>query len=104
MVDTEKTQQQKDVIADHDKAQGDLAAQTIKIERLADALETLASALKTHPELITRTPEIGKPDYREHLAALERQQVVDDCAEIRRLMDRTRTTEKRLRMLNGLTS
>jgi hypothetical protein len=104
MTDTEKIQQRKDVVADHEKALSDLAAQTVKVERIAHALEILATALKTHPELITRTPESDKPDYREHIAALERQQIVDDCAELRRIKDRERTTEKRLRILDGRTN
>jgi hypothetical protein len=103
MTDVEKIQQRKDVAADHDKAQEDLAAQIIKIERVADKLEVLATALKTHPEFVTGTPEIGKPDYREDLTALDRQKLLDDCSELRRLKDRARTTEKRLNLLNGRT-
>ena|ERR1017187_3147519 len=104
MTDTEKNQQRRDVLADYNKAQEDLDAQIVKIERIAVTFETLAAALKAHPELVTQTPEIGKPDYREELSSLSRQQVVDDCAELRRLRDRLRTTEKHLRMLNGRTN
>lgn len=39
MTDTGKAQQRKDVIADHEKAQDDLANQIVKIERIANTLE-----------------------------------------------------------------
>jgi PleD family two-component response regulator len=38
MTDTGKAQQRKDVIADHEKAQDDLANQIVKIERIANTL------------------------------------------------------------------
>ncbi len=103
MTDVEKSIQRAEVIAENEKAQEELANQTIKIERIADKFDRISRALRNHPELVTGTPEIGKPDYRSDLNFPTREQLLADCAELIRLQNWCKTAERRLRVLNGQT-
>lgn len=99
MTDTERIEQEKETLWEHERAQQALNAQTVKVQRLADKLENLCRALRDHPELVTGTPQIEAPDYRDDLAVLNREEILNVCHELARLKERARTTGKRVDLL-----
>ncbi len=99
MTDTEKAGLEKDVVWERHKAEREFAAQNVKVARIIEKLKELLQGLERHPELVTGTPAPGAPDYRECLDVLNRQEVVNACAELAVLKEKLRTAEKHVRML-----
>jgi hypothetical protein len=73
----------------------------LRISVVADHLDTLARALREHPEEVTRLPEPHSLyDYREQLAVFaDGERIVKLCNELRFLIQKTKAAEKRRGML-----
>ncbi|HUY15016.1 MAG TPA: hypothetical protein VMX16_15520 [Terriglobia bacterium] len=100
MTDSEMYSLKEQAFLNRQRALDELAAQTFKIDIIADRFENLVKGLRKHPELVTGTPQIGNPDYREELRLLDRQTVTTACDDIRQLKEKARIAEKRLATLD----
>jgi len=100
MTEGEILQQEEQVRRDVGKAARELNAQNLKIQGISDHLENLVDALRNHPELVTGTPSPGARNYLGDLSVFDRETLLAECAELRRLHEKVRLLEKRVATLD----
>ncbi|HUN83606.1 MAG TPA: hypothetical protein VMU48_04470 [Terracidiphilus sp.] len=72
----------------------------IRLAGIGEHLETLGRALQEHPEEVTRLPESQSiHDYREELNTCDSEKIINLCKELRFLIDKAKSAEKRKEML-----
>ena len=82
-------------------AEQSVQASRARLALFGQRLEAIGQALQEHPEEVNPLPEPISPyDYRKEIAVLrDGEKVVKLCAELRLLMERAKTAEKRKGML-----
>ena len=87
---------EKEALYEYEKTRKECARVDTRINQIADALEVLVTGLRTHPKLVTPTPEVDGPDYRQGLNMLAvRSEVIELCKEIAGLEYKLKNAERR---------
>lgn len=95
MTRTERESLEKDVVFEAEKSKRDLRESLDRLAMIGERLIFLGNGLRSCPDLITPTPEIDGPDYREALRVLQPDQIIELCREVRTLRERERITAQR---------
>ena len=95
MTDQDRSELEKDVLWKCEKSREEVAALSVKIELIVDGFEHVLSGLRTHPELLTPTPALNAPDYREDFKAVDLKIMFDTCRELAQAKEKLRQAEKR---------
>lgn len=99
MTEQEREDLEKEVLWQREKAHQELATLEVKVALIADRLRRLVAALDDSPELVTSTPALHAPDFREDLKAVDRQTLLDTCRELASAKEKLRQAEKRAQQL-----
>lgn len=95
MTATERENLEKEVVFEAERAKRDLREALTRLAITGEKLIFLGNGLCVHPQLVTPTPELEGPDYREALRALDPEKITKFCAEVRALRERERITARR---------